>query len=348
MHGDAGERRIPVVLFLDSEPDEPVFPIDQPAPWRGIELFAEETQRLRDIIEAATGVPAAFAWGFRCDPQIAQSYGSPAYGLERFGAFLDTAEQEGDAVGVHPHAWRWSAKRGEWIGDHSDQAWIAECVTMSVETFAAVRGEVPTFHRFGGEFMSTATMNLVRDLGVRIDSTVEPGLPTVGSGRRDGLLWKGVTGNMGRAPIHPYQPDRADYRTPDPDPADDFWTIPHAVGRPHIAPRLPITDQLRHWATKPSALRARARERLLRQQRDRVSLRMLDPRTPENFWQTALDAIRDDPWPCLAFSMRSEVFLFPALAQRFVGVLEGLRHLECRHQLQFTTPAGALALCGVS
>ena len=140
---------IPVVLCFDIEPDAHTFPLDAPSPWRGFEEVIDLLPALRSDLERATGQPARFNWSVRSDPQIALGYGSPSYVFRRYGSFFDDAVRAGDAVGVHPHAWRWRGPGTGWVSDHTDQAWVNECLEVAVSSYVEKFGHVPTFHRYG-------------------------------------------------------------------------------------------------------------------------------------------------------------------------------------------------------
>src|SRR2546423_11007449 len=89
----------------------------------------------------------------------------------------------------------------------------------------------PAFHRFGAQFMNTETMNLACDLGLPVDLTLEPGVPSIGPGERLGATWTGSSGGFVNIPHTPYRPSRSDYRCPLADPDDSFLAVPLSSGR---------------------------------------------------------------------------------------------------------------------
>ena len=109
---------IPVVLCIDVEPDDHVYPLTAPSPWSGFEALLAGAPRLRQRLSDATGRPANLNWDFRFDPQIELAYGSPTYVVDRYGDDIERLSAQGDAIGTHPHAWRWDADRQRWIADH--------------------------------------------------------------------------------------------------------------------------------------------------------------------------------------------------------------------------------------
>jgi len=329
------------------EPDGYVFPLDQPSPWMGVERLTREVPRIRSALEGATGASAGFCWGLRMDPQIALAYGSPAYALERFGAFFDEAMAAGDAVGVHPHAWRWEAERQVWLADHANQAWVDECVAVAAETYASVLGARPTYHRFGSGFMSTRTMNVVRELGIPVDLTVEPGQPARGPRTGDGIVWTGSCWGFEDVPRHPYQPDPADFRRAAAGAGDGFWAIPLTSSRKKVGPSATPLFRARYWAHRPSAAARRVARTLTRTAPPFRPLRMWPGGpAPATFWDVAFDAASESPDACLAFSLRSDVFLDRETSAWFEAIVGQLAAEPRRERVRFVTPQQALAMTG--
>ncbi len=134
-------RADPRVICVDVEPDEIDVPLRERRPWIGFELMQPLMTRLRTSLAAATGRPVRFAWFLRMDPQIEVAYGSPTWGVDRYRAQIDDLLAAGDAIGIHPHAWRWVPEAGTWRADHGDAAWVAHCVDMSLDAFASTFGQ---------------------------------------------------------------------------------------------------------------------------------------------------------------------------------------------------------------
>jgi hypothetical protein len=363
------DRAIPVVFCFDVEPDLHTFEPDDAPPWHGLEALVEMVPRLRARLERATGRPAQFSWALRIDPQIALGYGTPAYVFRRYGSFVEDALHAGDAVGVHPHAWRWDGPDQGWVSDHLDQAWVNECLEMAVSTYVDELGAAPSFHRYGGLWMSTATMNRVRDLGVRIDLTVEPGQPPIiGSAPHLGGLYRGGTADCRSAPRHPYHPDAQDFCRAAPGRTDDLWEIPltsgqirssapAAPGAPPRAERLPLGARAQWYARHPVGTGHRAVRR--------AAVRFGRPDQPRPFvtgertmhavstdwpgasafWDEALDsAVRADrSAPYLAFAIRSDSAINPHERQVLDSRMDWVVNGSLRRSLAFVRPDNLLA-----
>src|SRR2546421_9273181 len=130
--GQHGE--IPVVLCIDIEPDDRAVDRRNPDRWRGFEQFAPRVETLRERLRRVTGAPVAFTWLVRMDPQVADTWGSPTWAVERYADALAELELRGDELGAHTHLWRWHEGTGEWVTDH-DSAWAKRCVKMSLDAF---------------------------------------------------------------------------------------------------------------------------------------------------------------------------------------------------------------------
>jgi hypothetical protein len=289
--------------------------------------------------------------------------------FRRYGSFVEDALRAGDAVGVHPHAWRWDGPERGWVSDHLDQAWVNECLEMAVSTYVDELGEIPSFHRYGGLWMSTATMNRVRDLGVRIDLTVEPGQPPIiGSAAHLGGFYRGGTADCRSAPRHPYHPDPEDFCRAVPGGTDDLWEIPltsgHIRSLPPAAPgppprtqRPPLGAQAQWYARHPVATSHRAVRRAV------VRFGRLDQPRPVvtgertmhavstdwpgagAFWDEAVDsAVRGDrSAPYLAFAIRSDSASNPRERQVFDARMEWVINGFLRRSLAFVGPDNLLA-----
>jgi hypothetical protein len=360
------EDRIPVLFSVDIEPDDFVFPLEAPSPWHGFEVLNEEFKRRREQLAEVTGEPARFAWSLRMDPQIAQGYGSPTWAAERFGSALEELRGMGDSLGIHPHAWRWDRTAGDWVSDHADNDWVNECATTSFEAFRDVFGEPPPCHKFGGSFMSTSLMNLVRELGASLDFTLEPGEPG-GHSDAEGVT-TGLLPDFRDVPRVPYRPDRSDFRRPATGTDEPFWTMPLTSGRwvppsrSHSAGRSFRRDplgyvgkRLRHPIKTGSGLvrftggrRATAGSGTPQSKPSHRLLTMWrEWRSPADFWDSAFEAAAQMERPYLAFAVRSDIVLRKRLRPQFHAILEHLQKDPRARRLVFTTPEDASQRLGL-
>jgi hypothetical protein len=341
---------IPIVICIDAEPDAQVFSPDAPSPLSGLEQMLKASEPLRARLRASTGRPVHFAWSLRMDPQIAMGYGSPTFLAEKYPMQLDALAAYGDAIGVHPHAWRWDAGRHLTVAAHDDSHYVEDCMEMAVKGFQATFGRVPDYHRYGAHFMSTPTMNLLRDMGVIVDLTVEPGEPPV----RDviaGVVWTGNTGDFRNAPNFAYQPDPQDYLRPAMA-AETLWELPLTSGiRPATQlfsdPLHSFASRLQHPVRSARNLQRRANARYTGAAKG-PSHRHLpiggDWKKPADFWAAAWAAARALERPYLAFAIRTN----PGSTAKLTNMMNALMMSDRIGELSFVTPAEALAQMGLA
>ncbi|MDT8386615.1 MAG: hypothetical protein RQ736_03830 [Thiogranum sp.] len=325
------ETKIPIILSIDVEPDPFLVNRSDPEPWKGYEATHPYLASLRSRFEEATGSPVHYTWCFRMDPQVAESYGSPLYAVDRYPGFVKDMERQKDAFGAHPHAYRWIEDRQMWLEDLANQQWVNECVDMSLQAYKKAFGTACETFRFGNFWMNTETVNLLEASGVRYELTVEPGL----SSDAGGTLEKGYT--TGRRPDYcrvarvPYEPGR-----------DDFLK-PAAPGSRSIK-IIPITTG---WLQLGRNLRARLqrlRENGFRYRWQHERLSMWRQWNPPNTFEQMLDrAIAVQKKPYLSFAIRSSI----GVGKSFKNVdhcLQTLLNHPQRHRFVFSTPEEAMAL----
>jgi len=340
---------IPLILCFDVEPDEHVFAPEDPPPWRGFEALVDRASSLRRDLAALTGEPARFSWSLRMDPQIAVGYGAPAWAADRYRKELEEAIEAGDAVGVHPHAWRW--EDGTWVADHGDPEWVDFCVRESFEAYASRFGAAPSHHRFGARFVSSRMLATVEDLGGRFDLTLEPGEPGQAPGELLGGRLTGGIPDQATVPRFPYHPSRADFRVPAPDGTSRLWAIPLSsgqfVGRRRIA-RTTLQRAAHPVRTGRGAVRRlRARARRSPGPAHRTLAPWLDWRTPVDFWDSAFGSLEDLPSPYLAFAIRSDLPLRRQQRERFDRIMASLRERPEGQRVVVTTPEDAVRRLGL-
>jgi hypothetical protein len=205
---------IPVVLCVDIEPDSREVNRAAAESWTGFEKFILSVDYIRETLEAATGRSAHFTWFLRMDPQVAEVWGTPAWPAEAYARELAELTSEGDELGVHPHSWRWHDAAHRWVSDQADESWVAHCAQMALDSYRQAFGRRCEAYRHGDRSMTTCLARLIDDAGVRVDLTVEPGLPRVPGLIADELSTGWIESTL-TAPTHPYRPSRDDFRVPD-------------------------------------------------------------------------------------------------------------------------------------
>ena len=216
---------------------------------------------------------------------------------------------------------------------------------MSVDSYRAGLGRTPPHHRFGGEFINTATMNRVAHHGIPVDLTPEPGVPVADDGPLHGGWLLGGTGDFLEIPRSPYRPDPHDFRSPAADGSTAGLTV------------IPMTSGAFRRRRYPArALRARARHPVattVRTARWRLSPKpgpgyellamWKDWRRPSDFWDSAFAAAEQVTPHFLSFAIRSSCGVDGQEQQRFDTIIEQLLRDPRARDLRFVTPTRALA-----
>ena len=203
-------ERIPVVLAIDVEPDDPEFRPGTMEPWLGFEACVELADELRDLLSRASHRDVRLTWFLRLDPQITHGYGSPTWPFEAYAPLIDRLRAAGDAIGVHPHAWRWDDGPARWIADVKDDTWVEHCLRVSLDAYRTALDEPCRVHRAGDRYMSNGLAQLLLAEGILVDMTPEPGMrgvPTNSARPHTAAL-----PDMASVPRRPYFPDRDDWR----------------------------------------------------------------------------------------------------------------------------------------
>ncbi len=312
------QEPIPFVMCFDVEPDE----IDvRPGarPWLGFERLLERAAQWRDELTAATGRPVRFNWFLRMDPQIAEAYGSPAWVVDRYGRDIERLRSAGDLIGLHPHALRWSAAQSRWTADHADAEWVDHCIRVSYETYEAAMGEPCRAQRFGDRFLTARGARLSAELGACYDLTVEPGARAMRSMHREAGA-TGSTTDMRSAPTRPYRSSLDDPLRAGSGP---LWMIPLTSMDPD--PMLPIWRRFGRRIRHPGGPWRRP-----------TTLTAAWPAAP--FWPMIERELEASSTPYLAFAIRSDAPLVPALMRPIEEKLTALLSSPLVQRLAFTNP----------
>jgi hypothetical protein len=264
----------------------------------------ERAAALRDRLSEATGSPAAFTWFLRMDPQVAETWGSPTWAAERYRDTLVGLIDCGDELGLHTHTWRWHGPTGTWVADFQDAVWAEHCVTLGLDAFKTSFGQDCTAHRGGDHFLSGAMLSALETNGVKVDLTVEPGLPPVGAAGGETAL--GLCPDYRGVPSRPYRSSPNTFPAPDPTTHSDPLLVP--------------------------LLSARGMSRPFR----RLPLYPWDP--PNRFGERLAVELLVNPPPIVAIAVRSD----SAISSESWGMItERLEHLARFRRMVFVTATGA-------
>jgi hypothetical protein len=243
----------------------------------------------------------------------------------RYRDHLAALRDAGDAIGLHPHAWRWLPGSRRWLADHGNDEWVAECIRRSFAAFADAFGEPCRLIRFGDRYISTPAIRLAAELGARYDLTVEPGAPELRSMHRAPATGRLVS--MEYAPRRAYRPRADDVLAATQSRAQGdagLWEIPLTSLDPD-----PVLSPLR-WVGR----RIRHRGRPLHRPASLVA--GMWPARP--FWRGVDDVIESSPSPYLAFAVRSDAPIRPAHIGPFEDKFAALAALPLVRRLAFRRP----------
>jgi len=299
------------------------------------------------------------------DPQIELAYGSASYVAEKYRTQPDELLAAGDAIGLHSHAWRWQGDRCGWVADHHDQAWVDECLELAVRSYTESLGSMPTYHRYGAQFTSTATMNRLARLGIGIDMTVAPGEPPNRDADLPGTRWTGKTGDFRWAPRSPYRPSVEDYLRPARMGGDGLWELPMTSTR-WVSPRSAgpgMGSRLAHpvrtaygvrrklanaWGLRRGGSRPPAEGTDDRADGHRLLAIWAGAPDPAHSWPVAFDAASELEKPHLAFAVRTEMASNAQQLRRFTAILvDELGRDPRAATVTFCTPQGVLEAMGL-
>lgn len=166
-------------------------------------LTWKSVSRIPRIKEIFDSFNLRLTWFVRADNQLMDVYGTAAYLLLEHGQLWAQMESSGDEIGWHPHLYEWDAEQQLYVCERDE--------TGCVEKLRAIRAELKTkgFNhssvRIGEAFHCNATMKVLDEMGLEVDSTAIPGRMRHDEARV--FDWE-------RTPNEPYHPSAADYRVP--------------------------------------------------------------------------------------------------------------------------------------
>jgi hypothetical protein len=307
---------IPVVLAIDVEPDEAEVPLGRRLPWLGFETMTSYARKLRPRLAEASGAPVRFNWFLRMDAQIAHAYGSATWVAESYRSQLEELRDEGDEIGLHPHAWRWIDPPGRWLADWGHREGADQIVRDAFAAFESAFGRRCVSQRFGDRYLSADMVATLRDLGVRTDLTVEPGAP-------------GIHRHAPRSPYVPSDRDPMVASLQHTVGEGDLWEVPMTAFNPD--PLLSLwrrgARRLRHPGLPPHR-----------------PMGLASPWDPGLFWRVAAAYLDQAPLPYLAFVLRSDIGTRQPAMDLFVAKMEALLSDRLVRQLRFTVPGDVAAI----
>lgn len=295
---------LPVVLCIDVEPDGRAIDRDDPGGWAGFEELLRVMPPMCERLGHATGTAAAFTWGLRMDPQVDQTWGTPAWVVEEWGDQLAMLEREGHELGLHTHDWRWHDEMGTWVAINEDPAWEVYVVEMAIEAFRQTLGRPAAAHRGGAHMLTPAMLEPLERGGVQVDLTVEAGLAPQAA-MFEGEHFIGRNADYRVVPSKPYRTSAATFPAPDPAARSGPLLMPLSGAPTRRGGRAPLSI----WSA-PGAFATRL----------------------------ALGMLRSSP-PVLAFVIRSDVVLKP----QWESVVANLQHLAGHRGVRFVTASTAAA-----
>jgi hypothetical protein len=191
-------------IACDSDPD-------RLPPYRKLSAGEDALGIWRGLLE---GVPALrkalsklrpalpITWLLRCDRQIAEVYGDPAWSYRAMKKLWDQERRLGSELGWHPHLFRWTDAANRWdphLGGDEDARMLEQCVT-ELRRFTPI-----DVVRTGWNYHSNTLMGLFAKLGMKCDASAIPGSLEIS---------RGWTHDWETTPRTPYRPSRMDYRRP--------------------------------------------------------------------------------------------------------------------------------------
>ncbi len=319
---------IPVVLCIDVEPNERHVTRRGRPPWTGYERLAEAMEALRPGLARVTRRPARFAWFHRMDPSVADGYGDAGWSARHYAGLVDRMQRAGDEIGLHVHPARWLDDDQAWLVDQADPAWVATCVETGVHAFAATVGRPCTAFRFGDRYLDDAVVRQLVALGIRVDLTIEPGLPPVPFGNLDDRRTGAMPDYRG-APRVAFRPSAADFREPGDDAVGSLWMLPVSSGA--LVDAAPRTSAPWHRAVLADGPRSVPYMRLALWE------------TPAVFAAIVEQNLGERERPYLAPLVRSDMGIGPHRATVLAN-LDYLRRHPLATRFAFVGPLDALAM----
>jgi hypothetical protein len=329
MAAERDTARIPVILCIDAEPDQFFTDPRRAEAWRGFEAACDFFRTLRERSGHRAWRDGHLNWFFRMDPQIAETYGSAEWPLRYYERAVADIDARGDPIGLHVHAYRWSAAHNSWMVDFESQSWIDCCLSVSFDAYRNVLGRRCLAFRFGDRWMNNETAHNLERRGVLYDLTLEPGLPA----RPPYFTSQPSTGELpdySNVPASPYRPSRHDFRVPRGEATtperNGTWMIPISTG-----------------LARPSFTHGIVRRLLGRGSNTAVMTAAVASIYPTLFRQV-VNAVLQREQPYLAVALRTDAFVNQRSRRRVETNLDILLSHPLASRFAWTSPPAALAM----
>lgn len=317
-------KPIPAVWRIDVEPDE-FQPRVAQNPWEGFVAMASLVERLREQLADRSGCAVHPTWFVRLDPEIERCFGQADFGVRRHRDLFDRLLSHGDPIGIHVHALRWNEEKTVAFSDYADRSWTTQCLTASVDAFAHCFGERVRRSSQGGFFLDDSLLNAAVAHGIKVDVTVEAGLPAKTADPSHGAYATAPTGDFQDCPQQPYYPSRNAFAIP--------ASLPDNA-RPILI--VPLTAYDYRTALKPWPLRVG--RRLRRRPGEHLPLNPWKRwPSPKIYWDLVGRAVDEQPARYFAFAIRTDA---PGSAahENVRELLEYLPSHPIAERLQFVDP----------
>jgi aromatic ring-cleaving dioxygenase len=317
---------IPAVWRIDVEPDEHQ-PDVQQKPWRGFVAMTELVEGLRDRLAERSGHVVHPTWFVRLDPDIERCFGQVDFVVRRHQELFDQLIAHKDPLGIHVHPQRWDEERSVAFADYADNAWTTHCLTVASDAFADRFGEPVRRSSQGGYFLTETVLDSAIALGIKVDVTVEPGLPPKTADPSFGAYATAASGDFRNCPRQPYYPSLDSMMVPSSSLADC---------RPILIVPLTAYDYQSALTSWPR----RIAKKLLRRPRHHSPLNpWKEWPSPKVYWDLVAQATDEQAARYFAFAIRTDAPESRSY-QRVRTLLEHLPSHPISARLQFVDPLG--------
>ncbi len=195
------ERNLYLVVSVDIDEDsfdKNLFPGSHGVTWKGVDEGVPKILQSLKGYRDSSGEQIKYTWFVRCDKQLENLYGDPAYLFKRFQVIWKESKTRGDEIAWHFHAYDHEPN----IVNNEKQLVkdLKECFLSSKSDSLNISAS-----RVGRAFCSNGIIEALDEVGLKVDSTALPGRE-----RKDelnSLDWE-IT------PQLPFFPSLNDYRVP--------------------------------------------------------------------------------------------------------------------------------------